>query len=246
MRFDGDPIQFESALKLLCERMGLSVQLTKCSHDGGVDLVVDDPTPIRGGRFIVQAKRYEGAVGEPVIRDLYGTLIHEGVVKALLITTGHFTPAAVAFAKGKPIELLDGEILEKLIFQYQLGWAFFPDPASPGSPGSSGAFKVDELEEQRKHFKSLLVELRDDLLNSAGGDSPYARLALAGFLRQPGNISFKDAALQEVEAALDRIEKDTYGVCESCGKRISIGRLGALPQTRFCLECQMQSEEPLQ
>ena len=97
--------------------MGFSVQLTRASRDGGVDLNIVDPTPIRGGRYIVQAKRYQGGVGEPIIRDLYGTLLHSGAVKAILITTGYFTEDAISFAQGKPIELVDGDALGRLIEQ---------------------------------------------------------------------------------------------------------------------------------
>ncbi len=124
MEVNCTPTQFESALKTLCERMGLLVQLTQASHDGGVDLNVIDLTPIRGGRYIVQAKRYRSGVGEPIIRDLYGTLLHSGAVKAILITTGYFTEGAVAFAYGKPIELVDGDALGRLIDQYRCTMSF--------------------------------------------------------------------------------------------------------------------------
>ena len=82
MEINCTPTQFEIALKLLCECMGFSVQLTRASRDGGVDLNIVDPTPIRGGRYIVQAKRYQGGVGEPIIRDLYGTLLHSEIGRA--------------------------------------------------------------------------------------------------------------------------------------------------------------------
>ena len=145
MEINCTPTQFESALKSLCERMGLSVQLTKASHDGGVDLHVVDPVPIRGGRYIVQAKRYQGSVGEPIIRDLYGTLLHSGAVKAILITTGYFTDAAEAFAKGKPIELVDGDALEKLIEQFQLHDEFFVNSMPLTSTELPLAVSADEL-----------------------------------------------------------------------------------------------------
>jgi restriction system protein len=125
--------------------MGLSVQLTQASHDGGVDLHVIDPTPIRGGRYIVQAKRYQGGVGEPIMRDLYGTLLHSGAVKAILITTGYFTEGAVAFAYGKPIELVDGNALGRLIDQYQLHHEFSGDAISPNSADPLSSVTADEL-----------------------------------------------------------------------------------------------------
>ncbi|MDE2037611.1 MAG: TraR/DksA C4-type zinc finger protein [Patescibacteria group bacterium] len=45
-----------------------------------------------------------------------------------------------------------------------------------------------------------------------------------------------EAQLNEVKAALERIEKGTYGVCEICGKEIAIQRLEANPSARNCRE----------
>ena len=42
--------------------------------------------------------------------------------------------------------------------------------------------------------------------------------------------------LDEVDAALVRLEGGTYGNCEVCGKPIGAARLEAMPATRFCIE----------
>ena len=47
-------------------------------------------------------------VGVSAVRDLYGTLGHEGANKGILVTTSAFGPDAYDFIKGKPITLLDG------------------------------------------------------------------------------------------------------------------------------------------
>lgn len=49
--------------------------------------------------------------------------------------------------------------------------------------------------------------------------------------------------LKKIENALDRIEAGTYGVCESCGEKISIKRLEARPVTTLCIECKTKQEE---
>ena len=46
----------------------------------------------------------------------------------------------------------------------------------------------------------------------------------------------------EVAAALDRMEKGTFGKCEQCGRDISEGRLEALPYTRYCVDCAQNAE----
>ena len=43
--------------------------------------------------------------------------------------------------------------------------------------------------------------------------------------------------LAEVEHALSKFEKDTYGLCDSCGQQIDPARLEALPQANLCLNC---------
>lgn len=43
--------------------------------------------------------------------------------------------------------------------------------------------------------------------------------------------------LREIEAALNRIKKGEYGICESCGENIPEARLQALPWARFCIHC---------
>ncbi len=55
-------------------------------------------------------------------------------------------------------------------------------------------------------------------------------------------LSLKDL-LAEIEKALSKIEKGTYGVCEKCGKLIEKERLQAVPYALFCLNCQKKEEK---
>ncbi|MGA2417729.1 MAG: TraR/DksA family transcriptional regulator [Candidatus Staskawiczbacteria bacterium] len=43
--------------------------------------------------------------------------------------------------------------------------------------------------------------------------------------------------LKDVNMALEKIEKGTYGICEKCGKKITEERLLACPEARTCLRC---------
>jgi len=94
---------------------GGEVKITQASRDGGVDAVVFDPDPIRGGKIIIQAKRYTNAVGVSAVRDLYGTILNEGANKGILVTTANYGPDAYEFAKDKPITLLSGNELLYLL-----------------------------------------------------------------------------------------------------------------------------------
>ena len=90
---------------------GNEVKVTQASRDGGVDAVAFDADPIRGGKIVIQAKRYTNTVGVSSVRDLYGTVMNEGAMKGILVTTSDYGPDAYEFAKGKPLTLLNGSNL---------------------------------------------------------------------------------------------------------------------------------------
>ena len=94
---------------------GGEVKITQASRDGGVDAVAFDPDPIRGGKIVIQAKRYTNTVTVSAVRDLYGTVMNEGANKGVLVTTSDYGPDAYAFAKDKPLVLLNGANLLHLL-----------------------------------------------------------------------------------------------------------------------------------
>jgi DnaK suppressor protein len=49
--------------------------------------------------------------------------------------------------------------------------------------------------------------------------------------------------LKKVNEALDRMKKQTYGICEQCGEDIPYKRLKARPVTTFCIECKTLQEQ---
>jgi DnaK suppressor protein len=51
-------------------------------------------------------------------------------------------------------------------------------------------------------------------------------------------------ALNAVNDALAKIEKNAYGKCECCGKEIPAERLKAISWTRYCIKCQEEAENP--
>lgn len=110
---------FENLIRDIFEKefsnTGCEVKITQASRDGGVDAVIFDPDPIRGGKIIVQAKRYTNMVGVSAVRDLYGTILNEGANKGILVTTSHFGPDAYKFSKNKPILLMSGSNLLHLL-----------------------------------------------------------------------------------------------------------------------------------
>ncbi|MBP6943543.1 MAG: restriction endonuclease [Candidatus Omnitrophica bacterium] len=110
---------FEHLIRELFEKEfknnGGEVKVTQASRDGGVDAIAFDPDPIRGGKIVIQAKRYTNTVGVSAVRDLYGTVVNEGATKGILVSTADYGPDAYAFAKGKPLALLNGSNLLHLL-----------------------------------------------------------------------------------------------------------------------------------
>ena len=116
-----DPVDFEDLVATLFQAMGMEVMTTARSGDGGVDIRAMDPDPIRGGRLIIQVKRYSNTLPPAPVRDLYGTLLHEGATKGILVTTADLGPSAQEFAAGKPLTLIGGSQLTDLLSRYGIG-----------------------------------------------------------------------------------------------------------------------------
>ena len=110
--------------------------------------------------------------------------------------------------------------------------------------------------EWHKYYQHL-VDLRDQLRRQMDGLAQESAQELAGYslhMADSGTDNFdRDFALSllssdqdaiyEIEEALKRIEKKTYGVCELTGKQIPKARLEAIPWTRFTVEAQAQLEK---
>jgi restriction system protein len=80
--------------------------------DGGIDLLLYRS----GKKTVVQCKRWKNAqVGVAQIRELYGVMVAERADRCIFVSSGTFTADAIAFAQGKPIELLNGSGLADLI-----------------------------------------------------------------------------------------------------------------------------------
>jgi restriction system protein len=119
---------------------------TQRSNDGGVDVDATDPTPIRGGKIVVQVKRYRNTVPPTAVRDLYGTVQDIGANKGVLVTTSRFGPGSHTFARGKPLELISGGELVDLLHRHglrgRLGEGGTSSPAQPTT--SNPAARVDD------------------------------------------------------------------------------------------------------
>jgi RNA polymerase-binding transcription factor DksA len=115
---------------------------------------------------------------------------------------------------------------------------------------------LKKVKPEWQKFYAHLLELREQLVRQMNGLAKESAQELAGYslhMADSGTDNFdRDFALSllssdqdavyEIEEALKRIEKKTYGICELTGKPIPRARLEAIPWTRFTVEAQAQLE----
>ena len=94
------------------------------------------------------------------------------------------------------------------------------------------------LEEERTQLQHQLEELDRDS-GDLGFDENFADSGQVG--AQQGEQATLSRSLQEqldeVDAALRKMDEGTYGRCDNCGKEIQEARLEAIPAARHCIDC---------
>jgi DnaK suppressor protein len=127
--------------------------------------------------------------------------------------------------------------------------------AAPLEPGDAWQLSRDQfLLRQRE----LLLAERNNYTRQA--EELRAQAEALALEHEPGDVQFDEeggeggtvnidreidlqlsaqarAAIEEIDAALAKIDAGTYGLCESCGTLIPEARLEALPQARLCVRC---------
>ncbi|MBI5773887.1 MAG: TraR/DksA C4-type zinc finger protein [Verrucomicrobia bacterium] len=113
-----------------------------------------------------------------------------------------------------------------------------------------------KIKAEWRRYHETLLDLREKLRQQMNGLAKESAEEMASYslhMADSGTDNFdRDFALSllssdqdavyEIEEALKRIEKLTYGVCELTGKSIPKARLEAIPWTRFTVEAQAQLE----
>ena len=105
-------IELEKFAARVYKKMGYRVQHVGETGDHGVDVMLVNP---KNQKEVVQCKQWNKPVGEPVIRDLYGTMGHEGAIRGWLWAPRGFSVSARKWARGKGIELVDDKEIGHLI-----------------------------------------------------------------------------------------------------------------------------------
>ncbi len=126
----------------------------------------------------------------------------------------------------------------------------------PGTVKGRNGVVIGKIKPEWQGYYDTLIDLRERLVAQMNGLAKESAEELAGYslhMADSGTDNFdRDFALSllssdqdamyEIEEALKRIEKNTYGICELTGKAIPKARLEAIPWTRFTVEAQAQLE----
>jgi DnaK suppressor protein len=109
--------------------------------------------------------------------------------------------------------------------------------------------------DKREYFRGLLQEEMRQLLGEAGRTVSEMSNDTTNFpdpndrATQESDRNFElrirdreRKLINKIRDALDRIDSDEFGICESCGEDISEARLRARPVTTLCIDCKMDQE----
>lgn len=124
--------EFETLVGEAFRRRGYAVEETGGGgKDGGIDLILR-----KGGRTeLVQCKQWKTRqVKVPVVREMWGLLVHHKADAVKIVCVGTFTADAEQFAEGKAIELITGERLLELVRAVQTASPHSTTPAPAIAP----------------------------------------------------------------------------------------------------------------
>lgn len=106
--------EFERLTAQALRGSGFSIsenQSEEVEADGGVDLVAAR----NGYRYVVQCKRWNKDVGVDVVRATFGVMAARGDHGCMVASSGRFTKSAWSWARGKPITLIHGTALARML-----------------------------------------------------------------------------------------------------------------------------------
>lgn len=203
---------FERLVAEYYRRKGFKVEgLGGNGPDGGIDVIAKRQD---GEKILIQCKHWKAfKVPVQVIRELYGVMVDRGASGAAVVTSGNFTVDAIEFAKGKPIELIDGSSLAKLMAEVKVASADKPEPLfSQSFPPSGPPISIP------RKSRAVLIPTEPPPLTKEDKDKNF----------MPPGMRAK------IEAA-EKAFTEANPVCPHCSKRmvLRIAQKGPTPGGKF-------------
>lgn len=110
-------------------------------------------------------------------------------------------------------------------------------------------------ENQREHFKSILLNWKRELMEEVDRTMSHMKDEAANFPDPADRASQEEEfslelrtrdrerkLIKKIDSTVELIEQDDYGYCETCGVEIGIRRLEARPTATLCVDCKTLAE----
>jgi RNA polymerase-binding protein DksA len=111
------------------------------------------------------------------------------------------------------------------------------------------SFKT-KLLEMRRRLVEEVGHIEETIIEDNGGPRELSSLPTHNADHDSEGVDVQitlaqneEGILEQVEAALGRIEDGSFGKCQNCGKEIASARLDALPYTAYCIHCAGQLQQ---
>lgn len=136
-------------------------------------------------------------------------------------------------------------------------------PATQKNPDSLTSFTPYELkkneeymsDDQREHFKQILFAWKQELMEEVDRTVHHMKEEASNFADPSDRATQEEEfslelrtrdrerkLIKKIDKTIDRIEKDDYGFCDSCGVEVGIRRLEARPTATLCIDCKTLAE----
>jgi len=108
--------------------------------------------------------------------------------------------------------------------------------------------KVLEIKKKLLSQREALLKEAEEALNALPGEINFPDMGDQATAETDRDFMLRlrdreRMLLKKIDEAIERIENNTYGICEECGNEIGIKRLEARPVTTFCIDCKTRQEE---
>ncbi|OSB09979.1 restriction endonuclease [Clostridium botulinum] len=106
--------EFEIFIGTLFEKMGYIVEITQCSGDQGIDILIEKNNQKIG----VQVKCYSNKVTNKAIQEVTAGLNYYNCDKGMVITNNYYTNSAIELSEANNIVLWDRDMLKQLLDEF--------------------------------------------------------------------------------------------------------------------------------
>jgi DnaK suppressor protein len=110
-------------------------------------------------------------------------------------------------------------------------------------------------EAQRDHFRDILLSWKQELMEEVDRTMHHMQEDAANYADPSDRATQEEEfslelrtrdrerkLIKKIGSTVDRIEKDDYGFCDSCGVEIGVRRLEARPTASLCIDCKTLAE----